>query len=160
MRSNREARLFFIALAVGLIFTFGVPLPNPLLPVVPWGAGLTLGPFLMVMTGALLALLYRRTIEDPNRLITTVMAAFFLLYVGIQVFSCPYFHWVGKRLGHMAREKRIEKAIHPDQLLALWLRPRILYPRKKPAKTCLMEGYREGLREVKERESEKVRREG
>jgi len=32
----------------------------------------------------------------------------------------------------------------------MWLSPRVLYPRKKPAKACLLEGYEEGLRKAKE----------
>ncbi len=144
MRSRYEPRLFFISLAAGLAFTFLMPLPNSMLSVVPWGAGLTLGPFIMVLTGAVLALIYRRAI-DYNRLMAMVMAAFFVLYVGIQIFSCPYFHWVGKRLGKTAMERMAKGKDKNDRLLALWLKPRVLYPKKKPAKACLLEGYKEGL---------------
>ncbi len=145
MKTRREVRLFLISLAAGLAFTFLMPLPNSMLSVVPWGAGLTLGPFIMVLAGAILALIYRRAM-DPNRLMAMVMASFFLLYMGIQAFSCPYFHWVGRRLGRTAEERIAGSQDKRDALLELWLKPRVLYPKKKPAKACLLEGYREGLK--------------
>ena len=143
MKPRRETRLFTISLVAGIALTFVMPLPNYLLPVVPWGAGLTLGPFVMVLVGGVLAFLYRKNI-DTNRLMVMVMAAFFLLYLGIQIFSCPYFRWVGKRLGSTAQERIVQSKEKRDLLLELWLKPQVLYPKKKPAKACLLEGYREG----------------
>ena len=146
MKTPRETQLFLISLAAGLAFTFLMPLPNSMLSMVPWGAGLTLGPFVLVLTGAVLALIYRRAI-NYNLLMSMVMAAFFVLYVGIQIFSCPYFHWVGKRLGKTAAERITKTKDKKDHLLEMWLSPRVLYPKKKPAKACLLEGYEEGLGE-------------
>ena len=143
MKPRRETRLFLISLLGGVGFTFLMPIPNSMLPMVPWAAGLTLGPFIMVLIGATLALIYRKAI-DYNRLMAMVMAAFFLLYLGIQIFSCPYFRWVGRQLGRTAQERMVRTHEKRDVLLETWLKPRVLYPKKKPAKACLLEGYKEG----------------